>query len=155
MLAQCDIRLAALSDASTIAELSRDCIERGLGWSWTHRRVLRSIRDRATNVAVVRNDRIIAAFAILRYGDDEGHLDLFAVQPDQRRRGIGTALLSWLELSARTAGLIAIRLQVRATNRSAIAFYHRAGYDDAGLHRGYYQGLEDALLMTRDLTHPS
>jgi ribosomal-protein-alanine N-acetyltransferase len=155
MLAQCDIRLARLSDAPPIARLSRDCVECGLGWSWTPDRVLRSIRDRATNVAVVRDDRGIVAFAIMRYGEDQGHLDLFAVRPDQQRRGIGSALLAWHESGARVAGLAAIRLQVRAANRTAIAFYRRAGFAETGFHPLYYQGREDAVLMTRGLTHPS
>jgi len=155
MLAQCEIRLARSSDAREIALLSRDCIERGLGWSWTPGRVLRSIRDRATNVAVVRDDRGVVAFAIMRFDDEQGHLDLFAVRPDQQRRGIGSAVLSWLEVSARVAGLMAIRLQVRATNASGIAFYRSAGFVDTGLHRRYYQGIEDAVLMTRDLADRS
>ena len=155
MLEQCEIRLARISEAREIALLSRDCIECGLAWSWTPARVLRSIRDRATNVAVVCDDRGLVAFAIMRYDDDQGHLDLFAVRPDQQRRGVGSALLSWLEGSARVAGLIAIRLQVRASNATAIAFYRRAGFVDTGLHRRYYQGVEDAVLMTRDLTSPS
>jgi [ribosomal protein S18]-alanine N-acetyltransferase len=155
MLAQCEIRLARLSEAREIALLSRDCIEFGLAWSWTPGRVLRSIRDRATNVAVVRDDRGVVAFAIMRYDAEQGHLDLFAVRSDQQRRGFGSALLRWLEVSARIAGLIAIRLQVRATNATAIAFYRSAGFVDTGLHRRYYQGVEDAVLMTRDLSHPS
>src|SRR4029453_14183181 len=123
MLAQCEIRLARSSDAREIALLSRDCIERGLTWSWTPARVRRSILDRATNVVVVRDDRNLVAFAIMRYHDEQGHLDLFAVRSDQQRCGIGSAVLRWLEVSARIAGLIAIRLQVRATNATAIAFY--------------------------------
>jgi ribosomal-protein-alanine N-acetyltransferase len=63
-------------------------------------------------------------------------------------------LLCWLEVSARIAGLRAICLQVRAANASAIAFYRRAGFVETGFHAGYYQGIEDAVLMTRDLTLP-
>ena len=78
MLTQCEIRLARPAEAQEIAVLSRDRIEQGLAWSWTPARVLRSIRDRATNVAVVRDDRGVVAFAIMRYDDEQGHLDLFA-----------------------------------------------------------------------------
>ena len=155
MLAQCDIRLARPLEAPVIALLSRDCIECGLDWSWTPGRVLRSIRDRATNVVVVRDDGGLVAFAIMRYGETQGHLDLLAVRPDRQRHGIGSAILSWLEASARVAGLADIRLQVRATNPIAIAFYRGAGFVANGVHRRYYQGVEDALLMTRDLIRPA
>ena len=35
-----EIRLAHAREASIIAEMSRDYIEYGLPWSWTHARVL-------------------------------------------------------------------------------------------------------------------
>jgi ribosomal-protein-alanine acetyltransferase len=148
------VQLAARSDAPAIAELSRDCIERGLRWSWTPARVLRCIHDRSTNVAVVREGGVLAGFAIMKYGDDEAQLFLLAVRATHRRRGFGTALLAWLETTARTMGVTAIWLQVRASNASAIAFYGRLGFRAMGLHTGYYQGVEDALFMAKDTMDP-
>ena len=48
------IELATSADARVIADLSRDVIEQGLGWSWTAPRVLKALRDDATNVIVAR-----------------------------------------------------------------------------------------------------
>jgi len=152
MLAPCEICLASKSDADVIAVLSRDCIERGLRWAWTAQRVRRCIDDRDTNVAVIRDRGVIAGFAIMKYGDDEAQLFLLAVRPSHRRRGIGTALLSWLEVTGRTMGIAVIRLQVRSTNDAAIAFYRSVGFRANGIQAGYYQGAEDALLMSWDLT---
>jgi ribosomal-protein-alanine acetyltransferase len=151
MLAPCEIRLAVRPDADEIAVLSRDCIEHGLRWSWTAQRVRRCIGDRDTNVLVVRDRDTIAGFAIMKYGVDEAQLFLLAVRPSHRRRGIGTALLSWLEVTARTAGIRVIRLQVRSTNDAAIAFYRNIGFRSTAVYPAYYQGTEDALLMSRDL----
>jgi ribosomal-protein-alanine acetyltransferase len=152
MLAPCEICLAVRPDADAIAVLSRDCIEQGLQWSWTTRRVRRCIDDRDTNVVVIRDRGVIAGFAIMKYGDDEAQLFLLAVRPSHRRRGIGTALLSWLEVTAKTMGIRVIRLQVRATNNAAIAFYRSVGFRATAVHAAYYQGAEDALLMSWDLT---
>ncbi len=49
------IRLAKRGDAVRIAELSRDIIEFGLGWSWTPLRVLKQMHAKNTNVSVVTN----------------------------------------------------------------------------------------------------
>ena len=50
------IRFANRSDALAIAEMSRDLIEKGLGWSWTKERVTRCLRHPDTNVVVaIRN----------------------------------------------------------------------------------------------------
>lgn len=152
MLAPCEISLAVRPDADAIAVLSRDCVEQGLQWSWTTQRVRRCIDDRETNVPVIRDRGVIAGFAIMKYGDDEAQLFLLAVRPSHRRRGIGTALLSWLAVTARTAGIRVIRLQVRATNEAAIAFYRGVGFRATAVHTAYYQGAEDALLMSWDLT---
>ena len=90
----------------------------------------------------------------MKYGDEEAQLFLLAVRATHRRRGLGTALLAWLETTARTLGVTAIWLQVRASNASAIAFYGRLGFRAMRLHTGYYQGVEDALFMAKDTMHP-
>jgi len=151
VIAEYEIVLARPADAQKISELSRDAIEHGLPWSWTPRRVMRSIHDVSTNVAVARRGSRVLAFAIMSYGDEEAHLLLLAVEPVLRRRGVGSALLAWLEMTARVAGIGLIRLEARSANRIARSFYRRHGFTETGLHRGYYQGVEDAVRMTKDL----
>src|SRR5512133_1600304 len=91
------VTLALPGDARAIAEMSRDYVEYGLGWSWTPSRVLKAIREGATNVAVVRERDTVRAFGIMRYGEQKAHLTLLAVQPDDRKRGLGAVVLSCLE----------------------------------------------------------
>jgi ribosomal-protein-alanine N-acetyltransferase len=100
-------------------------------------------------VATVRGD--LAGFAIMQFGDDRAHLQLLAVLPPYRRAGIGTGLLAWLEKSCVTAGLQQIRLEVRSANHAAREFYVRAGYKYLGHIGGYYDGLEAASVMAREL----
>ena len=153
MISNCEVTLALPADAVVIAELSRDAIEHGLGWSWTPRRVLRSLRDASTNVAVARRDGALLGFAIMKYGDEDVHLMLLAVRAAQRRQGVGKALLAWLETTARVAGMALIRLETRANNGAARSFYGVHGFSETGLHEGYYQGVEDAMRMAKRLRH--
>ncbi len=82
------LRLAEPADAAIIANMSRVLIEYGLRWRWTAKRVEASIRAINVNVLVARIDERIIGFGIMRYGDDDAHLDLFAVAPgEMRRRG--------------------------------------------------------------------
>jgi ribosomal-protein-alanine N-acetyltransferase len=145
-----EIRLARARDAAPIAAMSRDFIEAGLGWGWTSERVARSIRDRATNVAVAEAGRDLAGFAIMQYRDDEAHLLLFAVKPTYRRHGVGTRLLTWLESTAATAGIELIFLEARTTNTVARAFYAARGYRELAVLRRYY-GSEDAVRIGKDM----
>ncbi len=144
-----DIRLATRSEAGAIAQMSRDSIEFGLGWSWTPPRVLRAIRDPSTNVAVVVKRDRVCGFGIMQYGEDSAHLALLAVEPVRRHQGTGRRLVEWLEHSARGAGIAVIRLEARSDNRSAIAFYERLGYRRSGLLAGYYEGHFDAVQLEK------
>jgi ribosomal-protein-alanine N-acetyltransferase len=145
------LRLATRDDAQAIAQLSRDRIEQGLGWSWTALRVLRSIRDRETNVVVALDASESLGFGIMKYHDEEAHLLLLAVRAERVRQGIGSALVDWLERSALVAGIGRVSLEARASNASARAFYLRLGYREIQSLPGYYQGREACVRMARDL----
>lgn len=149
------LRLARLIEANSIAHLSRDLIEYGLNWRWTPERVAKSIRAANVNVLVASMHNEIAGFAIMRYGDDDAHLDLLAVTPPHRRTGIGRQLLEWLEECAVVAGIFNVDLEVRAGNEEAQLFYSRMGYRTLLQLPGYYQGIETALRMGRDLSRRS
>jgi ribosomal-protein-alanine N-acetyltransferase len=148
------LQLARAADATVIANMSRVLIESGLGWRWTPQRVLASICAANVNVLVARIDDRIAAFAIMRYGDDVAHLDLLAVAPSYRRTGVGRQLLEWLEKCAAVAGISSIDLEVRAQNSGAQLFYESMGYRKLAHMPGYYEGVEDAFRMRRDLARP-
>ena len=147
------LRLARHADAGPVACLSRDLIEYGLQWRWTPERVAASIRDPNVNVLVACAHERIAGFAIMRYGDDNAHLDLLAVAPAHRRAGVGRQLLEWLEKCAVVAGIFKVALEVRTGNEGAQLFYKRMGYRVLAQIPGYYQGVEAALRMGRDLSH--
>jgi len=148
------IRLATSRDAYAIAEMSRDQIERGLGWSWTAPRVLRAIRNASTNVAVAHDGDELVGFGIMEYGEFKAHLTLLAVHPGRRESGVGRQLLEWLEKCARTAGLDWIELEARADNPVALAFYGLQGYARTETVPGYYSGRVDALRLRKPLAGP-
>ncbi len=146
------IRFATRADAGVIAEMSRDLIERGLGWSWTRERVLRSLRHPDTNAVVAVREAERAGFGIMKYGEDEAHLLLLAVRPSIARRGVGSALVDWLERSARVAGVSRISLEARFGNVAARNFYARLGYVQSQLLPGYYGGREASVRMAKNLS---
>lgn len=143
---------ARRDDAARLATMSRRLIESGLEPCWTTERILRQLRNHDSVVLVARLGGHIIGFAIMQYGDDAAHLNLLAVEAGHRRHGVGRALLGWLEDTARVAGTFAIRLEVRAANAGARAFYAALGYRETGWVRGYYQGVEDAVRLARDLS---
>lgn len=146
------ISVARVADAAQIARHSRTLIESDLPWSWTQDRIRRSIRHPDTAVIIARDGRRLAGFAIMRFFDAHAHLNLLAVLPAYRDQGLGRELVNWLESCARNAGIFEVRLELRADNDGAQAFYESLGYVESGMSFGYYAGVEDARQMCRDLS---
>ena len=151
MMLQYELVPARVQDAVRISLMSRQLIEGGLTPSWAAARVAAHVRHRESVVLTARTAQEIAGFAIMQFGDDSAHLNLLAVAPGHRRRGVARRLMAWLEDSALTAGTFDITLELRATNRAAYAFYTALGYRDMGRIAGYYERVEDAIRMGRDV----
>jgi len=132
--------------------MSRQLIEHGLAWSWDEDRVQKCLRNRDCAVLAARDRRRLVGFAIMEFYAIHAHLNLLAVKPGFQRLGIGRQLLEWLEASARTAGIFTVNLELRATNDAARSFYEKLGYRETGRKAAYYDGREDAVRMTHDLT---
>jgi len=145
------MRLAVLDDADLIARMSRRLIEVDLPQSWTVRRIGNHIRSQNSVVVTARDSNVIVGFAVMHFKDDGAHLNLLAVEPDYRRCGIGRDLVKWLEESAIVAGVGFVSLEVRASNHRALRFYSELGYRETGMLPGYYSGVDDAILLARDL----
>lgn len=139
------IRVATRDDAEAIALESMAEIEHGLEWRWSPRRVARSIADPDTNVAVAVEDAGMVGFGIMKYDDEVAHLLLFAVREDARRRGVGTAILAWLERVADVAGVRRFVVEARRDNAAAGGFYRRHGYREVETVPRMYYGVADGV----------
>jgi ribosomal-protein-alanine N-acetyltransferase len=142
---------ARLADATRLAVMSHDYVETGLKPAWSSSRITWHIRHPESIVLTARKVEVVTGFAIMRYADDVAHLNLLAVDPAHRRRGVARCLMKWLEETAFTAGTFIIGLELRATNEAAFAFYSALGYRELGRVPGYYQGIEPAIRMARDV----
>ena len=84
----------------------------------------------------------------------ECHLLNLCVHPDWQGRGLGRRLLLRLFAIGKANNADTAFLEVRASNRRAIALYESEGFCEIGLRRGYYPAgdkREDAIVMARPL----
>ncbi len=103
---------------------------------------------------LAREDDRLIGFAVLMRAVDEIHLLVIGITPEYQRGGRGRALLDFVTVQARAAGMVRMLLEVRPSNGPAIAFYRNAGFVEIGRRRGYYPasaGREDAIVMAKDL----
>jgi len=85
---------------------------------------------------------------------DESHLNSLAVRSDFRRKGVASKLLEAMVERSKKEGALRGTLEVRESNRAAIALYERYGYVVAGRRPNYYDDTkEDALIMWRDFRY--
>jgi [ribosomal protein S18]-alanine N-acetyltransferase len=141
-------------DAQTLALMSRDLIETGLGWAYRKDRIARLIGNPEAAAIVARDGDHPIGFAIMTFGDERAHLVLLAVRPTHRQRGIARRLLGWLVDSALTAGMASIHVELRVENDAARTLYHAAGFAETLRVPGYYAGRETAIRMMRLLRPP-
>jgi ribosomal-protein-alanine N-acetyltransferase len=95
------------------------------------------------------DDRELVGYLICSRYDTIWHVMNVSVDPDRRRRGIASALLSAL-IGRIDDAEAQITLEVRRSNHGAIELYERFGFRSVGVRRRYYQDSgEDAVVMWR------
>ncbi len=86
----------------------------------------------------------------LRDAAGEGQLTNVAVAVEYRRRGIARMLIRHMLAEAIRAGMETFALEVRVSNRPAIALYESLGFRHAGIRPGFYEKPEeDAMIMLK------
>jgi [ribosomal protein S18]-alanine N-acetyltransferase len=94
----------------------------------------------------------VEGFAVASLLPPQAELESIGVAAGSQRRGLGRMLFDALLSELRTAGVLEITLEVRASNHAALAFYRCAGFVQTGTRRAYYADpVEDAVLMRLDL----
>ena len=101
-------------------------------------------------LAAVDEDGKLLGYLICARYDTVWHLMNIAVDPAQRRRGIGWAMLA--KMIERAGEEAEYTLEVRTSNAPAITLYERFGFRSAGTRPRYYRDNgEDAVIMWRTL----
>ena len=94
----------------------------------------------------------LVGFASLWAIGEEAHIITLGVHPEWRRRGIGRSLVTSLLKAAIAQQLNWATLEVRASNRGAIALYESLGFEQLGRRKRYYSNPEeDGLILWKRL----
>lgn len=139
------IRRLAYSDLPAVISIER----RSFPTPWSLAMfVLELSKPSGICLAASEGDELLGYLVCSRY-DRVWHLMNVAVAPERRRRGVARTLIA--KLVEEGGGSLPFTLEVRVSNRSAIAMYERLGFRSAGVRPRYYQDNgEDALIMWLD-----
>jgi ribosomal-protein-alanine N-acetyltransferase len=92
----------------------------------------------------------IIGYGILQVAADEAHLLNLCIDKSAQHQGFARVMLERLLYQAASRNANVVFLEVRPSNPRAIELYQRAGFNEVGLRKGYYDarnGREDALVM--------
>jgi ribosomal-protein-alanine N-acetyltransferase len=104
-------------------------------------------------LALIREERV-AGYAILSVAAGEAHILNLCIDPGFRALGYGEQLLDELLYRARSTAVQEIFLEVRPSNKTAIALYRKKGFHQIAARPAYYQaneGREDAAVLSKKL----
>ena len=97
---------------------------------------------------VCRKDGKVCAYGGMLIAVDEGQITNIATHPDFRRMGYGRAVVEALIKYAKNNRLESISLEVRESNKAAIALYTDLGFKVEGKRKDFYKKpTESALVM--------
>ena len=102
-------------------------------------------------VAVDEETELVVGYAGVWMMYDSANITNIAVHPDYRKTGLGGKMLELLIDISKEQKMDNITLEVRVSNVPAIALYKKYGFLEEGIRKRYYQGNEDALIMTKEL----
>jgi len=136
------VRRLAYSDLPAVVSIER----RSFPAPWSLAMfVLELSKPSGICLAAVEDGELAGYLVCSRY-DRVWHLMNVAVTPERRRRGIASRLIA--RLLEEGGEELPFTLEVRVSNREAIAMYERLGFRSAGVRPRYYQDNgEDALIM--------
>lgn len=90
----------------------------------------------------------VVGFTVASLLPPQAELETIAVAAENQRQGLGKQLFRALAVALKGAGANELLLEVRPSNRPALAFYGSLGFVQSGLRPGYYADpIEDAVLM--------
>ena len=141
------VRKWLFSDIKEILEIEKNCFKDA--WSMEMLADL-FLSNGFYGLVAVENDKICGYIAI-KFVLDEGEINIVATNLESRRKGVATLLLESAEKELFLKGVKKLFLEVRRSNLNAQALYEKCGYKYVAVRQNYYQGEEDALIMSKIL----
>ena len=102
---------------------------------------------------VAKTNNIIIGFAGIKIILDEAELMNIVVKKDYRSKGIASILLENIISICGNNKIKMLNLEVNNKNTIAINLYNKYNLKRVGLRKKYYDGTDDAILMSRRITN--
>jgi ribosomal-protein-alanine N-acetyltransferase len=144
------LRSFQTQDLSELHRLDQVCFARGIAYSRAELQYFLTHPRCSCWIAEQSEDKL-AGFVIFerttRHGRPAGHIVTLDIDPEERRRGLGTLLMQTAEEQIRQEGADILSLEVAENNPAARQFYRSLGFVARGRIAPYAGGTVDAEVM--------
>lgn len=100
---------------------------------------------------VAKENNEIIGFAGIIVTPVDVEITNIVTKKSKRKKGIGKSLLDKLIEMAKELKSETISLEVNEKNNIAIHLYEKCGFEKVGLRKKYYNGIDNAIIMTKIL----
>ncbi len=140
------IRLFKREDLHDIEVIERECFK--VPYS---ENMLESSFNTPTFFGLLDKEEEVRGYVFATVVVDEANIDRVAVREKYRSHKVATNLLLKVEEIFLDKGIKHLYLEVRRSNVHAISLYERLDYKKIGVREKYYEGVEDAFVMYKEL----
>lgn len=131
---------------SDLDEIS-DIFDTDFPCSWKIDTLKSELMNKSSKYIVARFDKKIVGFAGIWFSVDDVHITNIVVRKSFRNMGIGSKLLEKL-IDLTKENYKALTLEVNTKNIYAQKLYNKYNFKNLGIRKKYYNGTDDAFIMT-------
>ena len=142
------IRPMIIDDVDEVYIVEEDCFVD----PWSKDSIRKELKNNLARYLVAQLDSKIVGYVGVWFVVDEGHITNVAVHSDYRGKKIGDRLVKEMVELCKENNLVAMTLEVRASNTVAQNLYRKYGFKMGGIRKEYYSdNKEDAIIMWNQL----
>lgn len=116
--------------------------------TWKFSTLKSELSNASSKCIIARLNNEIVGFAGIWFSVDDAHVTNIVVKKSHRNKGIGSLLLEKLINLTKENCKSCLTLEVNTNNIYAQRLYTKYNFKNLGIRKNYYNGLEDAFIMT-------
>lgn len=118
---------------------------------WNSSILKSELENENSKYIVAKENNEIIGFAGIIVTPVDVEITNIVTKKSKRKKGIGKSLLDKLIEMAKELKSETISLEVNEKNNIAIQLYEKCGFEKVGLRKKYYNGIDNAIIMTKIL----
>lgn len=143
-----EIKRMEITDLEDVARIEKKIFSQ----PWSRKGFEDSLKQEDTCYLAAYIDGTLAGYCGFLQVLDEADITNVAVDAAYRKRGIGKAMLLELLRAGEKRGVNAFTLEVRESNKAALALYQSLGFESCGIRKNFYEfPKENAVIMWKYL----